>query len=43
MGASLAVEGISTDLSDQARSARQNAEGYAACVLDGLQRAARKR
>jgi hypothetical protein len=42
-GASLAVEGISTDLSDQARSARQNAEGYAACVLDGLQRAARKR
>jgi AbiU2 len=41
--ASLAVEGLSTDLGDQARRDRQNAEGYAACVLDGLQRAASNR
>ena len=41
--ASLAVEGLSTDVGDQARRDRQNAEGYAACVLDGLQRAASNR
>jgi hypothetical protein len=41
--ASLAVEGLSNDLGDQARRARQNAEGYAACVLDGLQRAPHNR
>jgi AbiU2 len=41
--ASLAVEGLSNDLGDQARRARQNAEGYAACVLDGLRRAAHNR
>lgn len=39
--ASLAVEGLSVDFSDQARDDRRNAEGYAACVLDGLKRAAR--
>jgi hypothetical protein len=39
--ASLAVEGLSIDFRDQARNDRQNAEGYAACVLDGLKRAAR--
>jgi hypothetical protein len=38
--ASLAVEGLSVDFSDQARGDRRNAEGYAACVLEGLKRAA---
>jgi AbiU2 len=38
--ASLAVEGLNIDFGDKARRSRQNAEGYAACVLDGLKRAA---
>lgn len=37
--ASLAVEGLNTDFGDEARRDRENAEGYAACVLDGLKRA----
>lgn len=38
--ASMAVEGLDTGLDDQARRYRENAEGYAACVLDGLKRTA---
>jgi hypothetical protein len=36
--ASLAVEGLNTEFDDQARRDREKAEGYAACVLDGLER-----
>jgi hypothetical protein len=35
----LAIEGLNIDFSDEARRDRENAEGYAACVLDGLRRA----
>ncbi len=38
--AKLAVEGGNTELEEQAERNRANAEGYAACVLDGLKRAA---
>jgi len=38
--ASLAVEGLNIDLEKQAQRDRDNAEGYSACVLDGLSRAA---
>ena len=36
--ASLAVEGLNTEFDDQAQRDRENAEGDAACVLDGLER-----
>ena len=36
----LAVEGLNIDLEEQAQRDRDNAEGYSACVLDGLSRAA---
>ncbi|NKL18476.1 hypothetical protein GFM07_05075 [Rhizobium leguminosarum bv. viciae] len=39
--AKLAVEGGNTELEEQAKRNRENAEGYAACVLDGLKRASR--
>jgi hypothetical protein len=39
--AKLAVEGGNTELEEQAARNRENAEGYAACVLDGLKRASR--
>jgi hypothetical protein len=37
--AKLAVEGGNTELEEQAKRNRENAAGYAACVLDGLRRA----
>jgi hypothetical protein len=37
--ACFAVEGLNADFIDEARRDRQNAEGYAACILDGLRRA----
>ena len=40
--ASLAVEGRNTDFDDLAQEDRRNADGYYACVLDGLKRAARR-
>ncbi|MGR9268163.1 AbiU2 domain-containing protein [Rhizobium leguminosarum] len=39
--AKLAVEGGNTELEEQAARNRENAEGYAGCVLDGLKRASR--
>ncbi len=39
--ASLAVEGHNVDFDDMAQEERKNADGYYACVLDGLKRAAR--
>lgn len=38
--ASLAIEGLNTELDDQMLRDGENAKGYARCVLDGLQRAA---
>jgi hypothetical protein len=38
--ASLAVERLNTDFADLAQHDRENADGYYACVLDGLQRKA---
>jgi hypothetical protein len=34
--ASLAIKGLNTEFDDQAQRDRENAEEYAACVLDGL-------
>jgi hypothetical protein len=39
--ASLAVEGLKTDLDDLSQDDRGNADDYYARVLDGLKRAAR--
>jgi hypothetical protein len=36
--ASLAVEWPKTEFDDQAQRYRENAKGYAACLLDGLER-----
>jgi AbiU2 len=41
--ASLAVEGVNTEFDDQTQLRRENADGYYACVLDGLKRAAAAR
>jgi hypothetical protein len=32
-------EGLNNEFDDQAQRERESAEGYAACVLDGLERA----
>lgn len=40
--ASLAVEGLDTEFDEQADRDRSTAEGYAACVLDGLRAAANR-
>ncbi|GLS11636.1 hypothetical protein [Sinorhizobium fredii] len=39
--AKLAIEGGNSDFDGNAERDRQNADGYATCVLDGLKRAAR--
>lgn len=38
--ASLAIEGLNTEFEDQAKRARKNADGYAACLLEGLKQKA---
>lgn len=39
---SMAVEGLSVDFAEQTSRSRENAEGYALTVLDGLKRSARE-